>query len=110
MIIQYLHWEKFKNWETKEDVMKLKQGFIMREIAGEIIVVPSGDELNLNMMITLNDTGRFLWKHLEIGINMNDLVQAMLEEYDVDEQTARTGAERFVEKLRERNFLETEQR
>ena len=88
--------------------MKLKQGFIMREIAGEIIVVPSGDELNLNMMITLNDTGRFLWKHLEIGINMNDLVQAMLEEYDVDEQTARTGAERFVEKLRERNFLETE--
>ncbi len=88
--------------------MKLKQGFIMREIAGEIIVVPSGSELNLDMMITLNDTGRFLWQRLEAGADMDELVQAMLGEYDVDEQTARAGAERFVNKLQERGFLEEE--
>ena len=86
--------------------MKLKQGFIMREIAGETIVVPSGDELNLNMMITLNDTAKFLWKRLEAGIDMDALVQAMLSEYDVDEQTARSGAERFVTKLSENGFLD----
>ena len=80
----------------------------MREIAGEIIVVPSGDEVNLNMMITLNDTGRFLWQRLEIGATLDELVQAMLGEYDVDEQTARAGAERFVSKLQERGFLEAE--
>ena len=88
--------------------MKLKQGFIMRDIAGEIIVVPSGDELNLNMMITLNETGKFLWKRLETGADMNELVQAMLGEYDVDEQTTRAGVERFVNKLQERGFLEQE--
>ena len=88
--------------------MKLKQGFIMREIAGDIIVVPSGDELNLNMMITLNGTGKFLWEHLEAGTTMDELVQAMLGEYDVDEQTARAGAERFVSKLQERGFMEVE--
>lgn len=88
--------------------MKLKQGFIMRDIAGEIVVVPSGDELNLNMMITLNETGKFLWKRLETGADMNELVQAMLGEYDVDEQTARAGVERFVNKLQERGFLEQE--
>lgn len=88
--------------------MKLKQGFIMREIAGEIIVVPSGDEMNLNMMITLNNTGRFLWQRLEADATMDELVQEMLDEYDVDEQTARAGAERFVSKLKERGFLETE--
>lgn len=88
--------------------MKLKHGFIMREIAGEIIVVPSGDELNLNMMITLNGTGKFLWQHLEKGVEMDELVQEMLKEYDVDEQTARAGAERFVNKLKERGFLEEE--
>lgn len=88
--------------------MKLKQGFIMREIAGEIIVVPSGSELNLDMMITLNDTGRFLWQRLEVGADMDELVQAMLGEYDVDEQTARAGAERFVSKLQERGFMEVE--
>ena len=88
--------------------MKLKQGFIMREIAGEIIVVPSGDELNLIMMITLNDTGRFLWQLLETGATMDALVQAMLGEYEVDEPTARAGAEGFVKKLQERGFLEQE--
>ena len=88
--------------------MKLKRGFIMREIAGEIIVVPSGDELNLNMMITLNDTGRFLWQRLEAGSTLDELVQAMLEEYEVDKQTACAGAERFVSKLQERGFLEAE--
>lgn len=88
--------------------MKLKQGFIMREIAGEIVVVPSGDELNLNMMITLNETGKLLWQRLETDATMDELVQAMLGEYEVDEQTARAGVERFVNKLQERGFLEEE--
>ena len=88
--------------------MKLKQGFIMREIAGEIVVVPSGDELNLNMMITLNGSGKFLWERLETGAEIDELVQAMLGEYDVDGQTARAGVERFVGKLQERGFLEQE--
>ena len=48
-------------------MFKLKDGFILRKIAGENIVIPSGDELNLNMMITLNDTGAFLWKKIEKG-------------------------------------------
>ena len=85
--------------------MKLKEGFIMRQVAGETIVVPSGDELNLNMMITLNDTGKFLWQRLEAGADPEELVQGMLAEYDVDEQTARRGVERFVAKLQERGFL-----
>lgn len=88
--------------------MKLKQGFIMREVAGENIVVSSGDELNLNMMINLNDTGKFLWQRLETGADIDELIHAMLGEYEVDEQTARAGAERFVNKLRERGFLELE--
>jgi hypothetical protein len=86
--------------------MKLKQGFVLRKVAGETIVLPSGDELNLNMMITLNETGEFLWKHLETGTEVEDLVQALLREYDVDETTARGGVERFVTKLEANGFLE----
>ena len=85
--------------------MKLKQGFIMREIAGETIVVPSGDELKLNMMITLNDTGKFLWQHLESGADMDELVQALLAEYDVDEATATRAVQGFVDKLVANGFL-----
>lgn len=78
----------------------------MREIAGETIVVPSGDELKLNMMITLNGTGKFLWNKLEAGATVDELVQAMFAEYDVDEQTARADVERFVKKLQDNDFLE----
>lgn len=85
--------------------MKLKDGFVLRTVAGENVVLPSGDELNLNMMITLNDTGRFLWEKLEAGAEVEDLVAALLAEYDVEEATARAAVERFVAKLNENGFL-----
>lgn len=85
--------------------MKLKPGFILRTVAGQVVVLPSGDELNLNMMITLNDTGKFLWERLETGAEVEELVSALLAEYDVDEATARAGVERFVSKLNENGFL-----
>ena len=85
--------------------MKLKEGFILRTVAGETIVLPSGDELDLNMMITLNDTGKFLWQQLENGAEVDELVAALLAEYDVGEATAKAGVERFVAKLNENGFL-----
>lgn len=85
--------------------MKLKQGFILRTVAGETVVLPSGDELDLNMMITLNDTGKFLWQKLEVGAEVDELVADLLKEYDVDEATARAGVERFIAKLNENGFL-----
>lgn len=77
----------------------------MRTVAGQVVVLPSGDELNLNMMITLNDTGKFLWERLETGAEVEELVSALLAEYDVDEATARAGVERFIAKLNENGFL-----
>lgn len=85
--------------------MKLKDGFIVREVAGQIVALPTGDDLDLNMMITLNETGRFLWQQLEKGADEEQLVQALLREYDVDEDTARNGVQRFVEKLKSNGFL-----
>ena len=85
--------------------MKLKDGFILREVAGENVVIPTGDALDLNMMITLNETGCTLWKRLEQEAEMADLTAALLAEYDVDETTAAAAAEQFVAKLKEHDFL-----
>ena len=85
--------------------MKLKDGFVLRNVAGETVVLPSGNDLNLNMMITLNGTGEFLWKRLEIGAEKEELVQALLDVYDVDEATANLAVDRFVEKLSANGFL-----
>ena len=57
-------------------------------------------------MITLNDSGAFLWKELEKGCDVDDLTAALLREYDVDEATARTCSADFIEKLKEANCLE----
>ena len=85
--------------------MKLKEGFILREVAGEYIVVPSGDTLDLSMMITLNETGKFLWELLENGAEAEDLVSALLKEYDVSEQDARTHVEAFIAQIKENDFF-----
>lgn len=85
--------------------MKLKDGFVLREIGDSCVVVPAGAELNFNGMISLNETGKTLWKALENDTDIDGLVAAILAEYDVDEATARPAVEGFVAKLRENGFL-----
>lgn len=85
--------------------MKIKDGFILRSVAGQTVVLPTGDELDLNMMITLNETGTFLWERLQAETDENALVAALLAEYDVDAQTAAAAVAGFVAKLESNGFL-----
>lgn len=85
--------------------MKLKEGFVLRTISGQTVVIPTGKELDLSMMIKLNDTGRFIWEHLEKGTEIEELVEDMLEEYDVSRETAVEYIEQFVQKVKENGFL-----
>lgn len=87
--------------------MKLKDGFILREIAGQIVVLPSGNDLDLNMMITLNEVGKFIWLLLENETNEEAIVSAILNEYDVDRTTAQAAVAGFIRKLNEHGFLES---
>ena len=86
--------------------MKLKSGFVLREVAGTCVVVPTDANLNLNGMITLNETGKILWTALTDGAETEDLVAALLAKYDVEEATAREGVEAFVARLKEHGFLD----
>ena len=85
--------------------MKIKEGFLLRQIAGQTVVLPAGSELDLNMMITLNETGAFLWEHLQEETDADALVAALLKEYDVDQTTAAAAVSAFVEKLKANQFL-----
>ena len=85
--------------------MKIKEGFLLRQVAGQTVVLPTGDELDLNMMITLNGTGAFLWDLLQNETTEEELVKALLAEYDVDEERAKASVAAFVNKLRENEFL-----
>ena len=85
--------------------MKIKDGFLLRQVAGQSVVLPTGGDLDLNMMITLNDTGAFLWDKLQNDCDEAALVSALLNEYDVDEATARASVEAFIRKLNDNGFL-----
>lgn len=85
--------------------MKLKDGFILRTVAGETVVLPAAGVTDFDMMITLNETGKFLWERLEVGTEETDLVKALLAEYDVTEEVATKSVSAFVARLKELDFL-----
>ena len=85
--------------------MKLKDGFILREVAGQIMVLPTGEDLDPNMMITLNEVGKFIWQLLENDTDEAAIVSEILKEYDVDKATAETAVSDFIKKLQENEFL-----
>ena len=87
--------------------MKIKSTYQLREVAGEHMVVSTGaDENAFNGVIMLNGTGAFLWKLLENGAERDELIAEVLNEYEVDEATARADVEKFVEILTENGFAE----
>ena len=85
--------------------MKLKSGFVLKEVAGECVVVDVNSDLNLDGMITLNTTAKTLWQALQKGAEEEELVKALTDEYEVDEAMARQAVRSFVEKLKELSFL-----
>lgn len=86
--------------------MKLKNGFILRNIAGKTVALPAEDDIDLNTMITLNETGAFLWERLQNETTEDELVAALLAEYDVDEALARKSVQNFVGKLQKNGFID----
>lgn len=86
--------------------MKIKEGFILREIAGSFIVVAVGDAVKtFNGVINLNQTGALLWKALENGGDKEDLVKVLLDNYEVDEAIANNDVDAFIAKLKGANLL-----
>ena len=85
--------------------MKLKSGFVLRDIAGECVVVAVDTALNLDGMITLNSTAKTLWLALERGAECEELVEALISEYEVSEENARVAVVSFIKRLEELDFL-----
>ena len=57
------------------------------------------------VIITINETGAFLWKTLENEVLEEDLIKALTDEYDVDEETAKKDVFAFIEKLKSAELL-----
>ena len=57
-------------------------------------------------MITLNETGAFLWKQLENDISEEELLQRLLAEYNVTEDLAKKDINAFIAKLKDAGLID----
>lgn len=87
--------------------MKIKEGFLVHEVAGNYVVIKIGQEaVNFNGLITLSESAKLLWDLLKDDVEVKDLVNKLLEEYDIDEETATNDTLEFIESLKKNNILE----
>ncbi len=88
-------------------IYRIKDGFVIRKIGPQTMAVPVGKRTaEIHGMIALTESGAFLWKFLLNGADEKTLVNALLDEYEVDELTAQKDVKIFIEGLGEQGVLE----
>lgn len=75
--------------------MKVKNGFNLREVCGEHIIVAEGDEnIDFSNIISMNESSAYLWEEVQkMGtFTVDNLVELICNQYEIDETTARKDA------------------
>lgn len=87
--------------------IKLKDGFLLREIAGENVVVPVDEARELfRGMIQLNGVGAFLWNLCSKETTIEQMTEALVEQYDVEKRKAECDVKNVVAQLKQKGLLE----
>ena len=88
--------------------MKIKEGFKLRHLGGEYIVIGEGiARVNFNKMISLNGTAAFLWEKLvDKEFNVEDITRLLCDNYEVEEAVAAADAATLVENWRKADLLD----
>jgi hypothetical protein len=87
--------------------MKIKDDFALRKVADSYVVVPVNSlTLDFNGVINLNETAAFLFEQLQKGIEKEELVEKMLDEYDVTREKASADIDLFINKLKDADVFE----
>ena len=98
------HPEKIRK-ETQE--MKIKEGFVLRNVVDEHIVMPTGDNIaKFEGAVVLNEVAAFVYKQLENPVGRDDLLAAMLAEYEIDEATAAADLDALLEQFQNMGLIE----
>lgn len=86
--------------------MRVDKDFVLREIAGDYIIIPTGKMvLEFNGLITMNEVGVAIWNLLQKEVSFEEIVQGILAEYDVDESVAREDIQEFLDRLTDGGIL-----
>ena len=86
--------------------MRIEKEFVLREIAGDYIIIPTGKTaLEFNGLITVNEVGVTIWNMLQEEVTFDQLVQGILDEYDVEADVVREDIQEFLDALAKAGIL-----
>ena len=86
--------------------MKIKNRYILRDVAGTTVVVPLDGGASFGNMLKLNATGKLLWERLTEGAERDALLEALTAEYEIDAETASRDLDAFLGTLARLDILE----
>ena len=87
-------------------MIKSKEGLLVRKFGDKYVIVAIDDMADeFHSLITLNDTGLFIWKLIEKGTDADKILENILSTYDIDEETAKTDIQNFIESARKAGIL-----
>ena len=86
--------------------MRFKKEFIEREIVGETVLIPTGETAaHFNGLISVNELGRFIWDNYENAKDEDDLLQKILDEYEVEKEVAKADLDKFLQTLKNAEII-----
>jgi len=87
--------------------MKIKSGYVIRKVMDVYVILGVGSgAYTPNRIMSVNETGAFLWDRLSAGSTEKELLDCLVSEYGVDRETAENDVRVFLEELRERSLIE----
>ena len=87
--------------------MKIKDGFVLRKFGGKWLAVTVDDAADeKNVLVTLNETGAFVWELLQKESAYTDVVSELVENYEIDEAAAKQDLDRFLDACRTAGILD----
>lgn len=89
--------------------MRIKKGFVLREVAGQIMVIATGEaSKDFHGMIKLNSTGKIIWLGLQDGLSENAIAERLKEQFEVDFDKALQDTRAFIQQMEEMGFMVNE--
>lgn len=86
--------------------MKAKDGFVLRTIVDEYMIMPTGENIShFDGTVVLNEVSAFLWEKLQKEITKEELLEALLAEYDVPRDVAEKDLDGLLKRFTEYGLI-----
>lgn len=89
--------------------MRLKSGFVLREVCGEQVIVGEGlDAINFGKLLSLNETAAWLWKQAKAmgDFSVDELAAKLCEEYEVSADDAKADVAAMIDEWQQVGVVE----